>query len=241
MTDQPAPTEQTTREGRCPRCGSDDPALTRGEPWTPFDCSDPAYFHDPTPEQTPEPCQCSTPCAAERGERHGGACQRGHGHYPASLHPQQTTEERGEAREWTIEVCPRCDGSEFVSESEDDEGERRALCADCGHLVQPQPWRVRAAAPEERGDERLREALDSIYRLVRLRSGELHVGVGEACGVDACLVCLIEETARAALAEERSGGVSTCPQCGGTPDAPASDPINGPRVPCCDPIHREGR
>ena len=32
-----------------------------------------------------------------------------------------------------------------------------------------------------------------------------------------------------------------CAQCGGTPDHPASDPVNGPSVPCCDPIHREGR
>lgn len=32
-----------------------------------------------------------------------------------------------------------------------------------------------------------------------------------------------------------------CVHCGGTPEHPASDPVNGPRVPCCDPIHREGR
>lgn len=30
----------------------------------------------------------------------------------------------------------------------------------------------------------------------------------------------------------------TCPQCGGTPEEPGCDPVNGPRVPCCDPIHR---
>ena len=29
-----------------------------------------------------------------------------------------------------------------------------------------------------------------------------------------------------------------CPQCGGDPEHPASDPVNGPRVPCCDPVHR---
>ena len=32
----------------------------------------------------PPPCQCSTPCAAERAEPHGGACHRGYGHWPMS-------------------------------------------------------------------------------------------------------------------------------------------------------------
>lgn len=48
-------------------------------------------------------CQCSTPCAAERGDPHGGACQRGHGLYPASSNrasaPDPTPEQKEESNE----------------------------------------------------------------------------------------------------------------------------------------------
>ena len=52
---------------------------------------------------------------------------------------------------------------------------------------------------------------------------------------------VFQETARAALSTSPDTETRDCVHCGGTPEHPASDPVNGPRVPCCDPIHREGR
>lgn len=55
---------------------------------------------------------------------------------------------------------------------------------------------------------------------------------------DAALLARLLAEHAAAVPATEEGEERCCPQCGGTPDAPASDPVNGPKVPCCDPIHK---
>jgi hypothetical protein len=60
------------------------------------------------------------------------------------------------------------------------------------------PAQLSASAPEAE-IERLREALRSLRIYLKPNADGTHAAIGEACGVDACIVCLAEHTIADAL------------------------------------------
>lgn len=59
--------------------------------------------------------------------------------------------------------------------------------------------RVVVASDKDAEIERLRDAMRSLHIYLRPGDNGMHTAIGEACGVDACIVCLAEATALEAL------------------------------------------
>lgn len=113
---------------------------------------------------------------------------------------------------WTIYECPTC-GSLWHRPNEDDGGPILCHHAPSTHEGEPpaarEPitgWKyeMRLKAAQARVAE-LEEALhqvghdlDGLCIYLKAGEGDRHTNIGEACGIDACIVCLAESTSEEA-------------------------------------------